>query len=354
MLTPDQSSPPSSAPLVSMLVICYNQARFVVETLESAKAQTYKNTELIIADDCSTDDSVAVIERWLSEKKIQCTFIRHEKNQGVCKTLNEALSHASGKYISMIASDDLWLPDKIESQVAIMESQPESVGVLYSDTFLMDENGRDLPKTFHERWNLPENSQGQVLDALLKNNFIPGLTSFIRRDCYRTVGRYDEDLPWEDWDMWLRIARHYTFAYSAQPSAKYRIHPSSVSRRTRTMLTGTILLLSKQVGLGLNEEQQAIVRCSLAAYTESFETLNLQEANLTRLHGDRAATRAHLIAFIRSGGLRHLRRHFLSSVSLSMYVLFGIRRLRWWKDFDFERSIPPADSLGATKSRGRE
>ena len=96
MLTPSQAVQPSSVPLVSMIVICYNQARFVVETLESVKAQSYKNTELIIVDDCSTDDSVAVIERWLRENGIQCTFIRHEKNQGVCKALNDALAVASG------------------------------------------------------------------------------------------------------------------------------------------------------------------------------------------------------------------------------------------------------------------
>jgi glycosyltransferase involved in cell wall biosynthesis len=135
-------------PLVSMIVVCYNQARFVVETLESVKAQTYQLTELIILDDCSSDGSVAVIENWLRENRIECTFIRHEKNQGTCKTVNDALAVATGKYISMIASDDVWLPDKIARQVEIMESQPDDVGVLYSDAFRLNELGDSLPSTY--------------------------------------------------------------------------------------------------------------------------------------------------------------------------------------------------------------
>src|SRR5580700_11042120 len=134
-------------PLVSMIVLCYNQARFVVETLESVKAQTYKPTELIILDDCSSDDSVTVIENWLQENGIECTFIRHQKNQGICKSLNEALSFATGKYISEISSDDVWLPDKIARQVEIMESQPDEVGVVYSDAFQIDDHGQILPET---------------------------------------------------------------------------------------------------------------------------------------------------------------------------------------------------------------
>jgi glycosyltransferase involved in cell wall biosynthesis len=230
MLTPNQSGASVANPLVTMIVLCYNQARFVVETLESVKAQTYKNTELIIIDDCSTDDSVAVIDRWLNENKIQCTFIPHKKNQGICKSLNEALAATTGKYISMIAADDIWLPDKIERQVAIMESQPDSVGVLYSEAFHMDENGRRGEQLLIEMcWNLAEMPQGHVLDVLMRGSFIPGPTTLIRRSCYDKVGLYDEALPWEDWDMWMRMARHYTFMYSPTTSAIYRIHSHSIA-----------------------------------------------------------------------------------------------------------------------------
>lgn len=261
MLAPSHPENPAANPLVTMIVLCYNQARFVVETLESVKAQTYKHTELIIVDDCSTDDSVAVIDGWLRENRIECTFIRHQKNQGICKSLNEALRLTTGKYISMIAADDIWLPDKIERQVAIMESQSESVGVLYSDAFQIDENGNKLPKMFiavHK--NLSQMPQGQILDDLLDGNFIPGMTTLIRRTCYNTVGLYDEKLPWEDWDMWMRIARRYLFAYWPAPSSQYRIHPQSYTQANQPLLLAkdSFKICLKQFKLGdLTDNQKS-------------------------------------------------------------------------------------------------
>ena len=247
-------------PLVSAIVTCYNQSPFVVETLESVKAQTHKPTQLIIVDDCSSDDSVAVIENCVRKNGIDCTFIRHQKNQGVCKSLNDVLAVVTGKYVSMIASDDVWLPDKIARQVEIMESQSEHVGVLYSDAFQMDEHGCSLPNMFiAAHRNLPEIPQGQILDVLLEGNFIPGMTTLIRRSCYAKVGLYDEKLPWEDWDMWMRIARHYSFLYSPTPSAKYRIHDASLSRSDpERFVKESLRIWLKQFDLGdLTQEQKS-------------------------------------------------------------------------------------------------
>jgi glycosyltransferase involved in cell wall biosynthesis len=247
-------------PLVSMVVLSYNQSQFVVETLESVKAQTYKPTQLIIVDDCSSDDSVVTIERWSQANAMDHTFIRHQKNLGICKSLNDALAAATGKYVSMVASDDLWLPDKIALQLELMESQPEHVGVVYSDAFQMDEQGRLLPDKFiAAHRNLPEMPQGQILNVLLDGNFIPAMSTLVRRSCYDEVGLYDESLPWEDWDMWLRIARRYSFVYSPTPSAKYRRHQRSLSRSNHAaMLKGSIKTCLKQFGLGeVNEEQRS-------------------------------------------------------------------------------------------------
>ena len=249
-----------SNPLVSMIVLSYNQSRFLPETLESVKAQTYKATQLIIVDDCSSDGSVAIIDRWLNENGIQCTFIRHQNNQGICKSLNGALAVATGKYISMVGSDDVWLPAKIAQQVEIMESQPDHVGILYSDAFQMDEHGHASPDMFiaaHRR--LPVMPQGQILDVLLEGNFIPAMTTLIRRSCYDQVGLYDENLRLEDWDMWLRFARHYSFIYSSMPSARYRRHENSFSRSNPArVLKESFKTCLKQFGLGhLNAEQRS-------------------------------------------------------------------------------------------------
>jgi glycosyltransferase involved in cell wall biosynthesis len=249
-------------PLVSIIVLCYNQSCFVLETLESVKAQIYEPTQLIIVDDCSSDGSAAIIERWLQQNRLHCTFIRHRTNQGICRSLNDALTATNGKYISMVSADDIWLSDKIERQVKIMEDQPETVGVLYSDAFLMDENGNALPSTFiAHTGRLNELPQGQILDKLLEGNFIPGMTSLIRRSCYDEVGMYDESLPWEDWDMWMRIAQRYSFIYSTAPSAIYRRHQNSLWHSNQgRMAKDSFNICLKHLRVGqLREDQKSIL-----------------------------------------------------------------------------------------------
>jgi cellulose synthase/poly-beta-1,6-N-acetylglucosamine synthase-like glycosyltransferase len=218
-------------PLVSAIVLCYNQARFVVECLEGVKAQDYPNLELVVNDDASKDDSVAVIEGWLAKNSIPHHFLKNKTNQGICRSVNNTLRQARGKYISGIAADDVWLPGKLRTQVEILERLPEKVGVVYSDALQMDESGNLLPERFidsHRRFEtMPA---GNVHNILWEGNFIPAMTTLIRRDCFEKVGMYDETLFYEDWDMFLRISRRFDFAYSNEVSAKYRIVGTSMIR----------------------------------------------------------------------------------------------------------------------------
>jgi cellulose synthase/poly-beta-1,6-N-acetylglucosamine synthase-like glycosyltransferase len=218
-------------PLVSAIVLCYNQARFVVECLEAVKAQNYPNLELIINDDASKDDSVAVIEGWLAQNNIPYHFFKNQTNQGICHSVNKMLRQARGKYISGIAADDVWLPGKLRTQVEILEGLPGKVGVVYSDALQMDESGKILPERFigsHRRFEtMPA---GDIHNIMWEGNFIPAMTTLIRRDCFEKVGLYDETLFYEDWDMWLRLSHSYDFAFSDEVSAKYRIVGTSMIR----------------------------------------------------------------------------------------------------------------------------
>src|SRR5262249_17961283 len=176
---------------------------------------------------------------------------------------------ATGKYISMTASDDVWLPDKIARQVEIMETQPDHVGVLYSDAFQIDEHGDLLPDMFIARHRkLPEMPQGQVLSRGLEGNFIPAMTTLVRRSCYEQVGFFDENLPWEDWDMWMRIARHYRFVYSPVPSAKYRVHSQSYCQSKPARIYKEAFKIGlKQLRLGdLSEDQRSILITTMSNY----------------------------------------------------------------------------------------
>ncbi len=110
-------------PLVSILCLSYNQQRFLVESLESLKSQTYHNIEILICDDCSKDNSVEIINNWIKDHpQLNIRFIPHTRNQGICKSLNELLAVSKGKYLITIALDDLMEPDKIERHVAILEN----------------------------------------------------------------------------------------------------------------------------------------------------------------------------------------------------------------------------------------
>jgi glycosyltransferase involved in cell wall biosynthesis len=231
-------------PLVTVFVGCYNQSRFVEECLDSVKGQTYPNLQVIIFDDCSKDNSVAVIDNWLKRHRLDWQFIQHNRNIGICASLNEVLRLARGKYISMVAADDVWQPDKTSRQVEMMSRMPEDIGVLYSDAFQIDENGEMSPQMFiesHRKFVVPP--EGFLFDVLWEGNFIPAMTTLIRRDCFTKVGNYDEDLCFEDWDMWMRISRIFRFAYDNNARAKYRLVSTSAFRTMFEAMRRSVELL---------------------------------------------------------------------------------------------------------------
>lgn len=222
-------------PLVSVIALCYNHAPYVIECLDSIRKQTYKPLELIIVDDSSMDSSVSLIRRWISENKIDCKTIFHNTNLGVCKSLNEALLITRGEFFSIIATDDVWLENKIELQMKVFQASSENTGVIYSDAYRIDEKGEFLDSMFiqsHRKFS--EEPRGDIFSILLKGNFIPAPSVLIKRSCFDKVGNYDEELCYEDYDMWIRMASLYEFAFCPQVCTKYRVLQNSLSRRMST------------------------------------------------------------------------------------------------------------------------
>jgi glycosyltransferase involved in cell wall biosynthesis len=218
-------------PLVTTFICSYNKERFVEAALESVRRQTFRDFELIVIDDCSTDDSVSIIDAWLRRTRFPCRFVRHEANQGVCRTVNEILSMARGRYIASLGADDLWYPKMLESFVRRMVELPSDVCALYGDAEVIDEEGRLNPVRFLEsnpRFERPP--EGRIFHILLEGNFIPSLAAMIRLDCLRAVGGYDESLWFEDWDMWLRLADRYAFAFLPGTLARYRVVRGSMTQ----------------------------------------------------------------------------------------------------------------------------
>lgn len=127
--------------LVSIITPCYNSARFIGETIESIQAQTYQNWEMIISDDCSTDNTREVIAPYM-EQDSRIKYICNEKNSGAAITRNNALRIAKGGWIAFLDSDDLWLPEKLEKQIAFMEENEYAFS--YHEYTEISEEGHNL------------------------------------------------------------------------------------------------------------------------------------------------------------------------------------------------------------------
>jgi len=238
-------------PLLTVLAVCYNHAPFVVECLESIRAQTFQDFELIITDDASGDGSSTLIRDWLAKHRRDARFIAHADNRGLARTLNEALRMVSGKYLARIATDDLWLPAKLERQLAVMESCPERVAVLYGDAHQIRSNGEHIAQRYLASCGISgPGPSGDIFLQLLNCNFVLGVTTMLRTGCLRRVGSYDESLVYEDWDLWLRLAEQFEFVFHDEVQAKYRRVPGSMSRtislwRSPNQAWSDILILAK-------------------------------------------------------------------------------------------------------------
>jgi glycosyltransferase involved in cell wall biosynthesis len=270
-----------------VLATCFDQAPFVVECLESIKGQTYPEIELVVVDDCSMDRSVEVIREWLARTDTPCTLVVHERNHGVCRARNEALAHAHGAYVAGIDMDNAFLPDTLTALVERLETSPPNVGVVYGDADRMDEHGAQLGETFLEHLGRDRRPDGDVYEALLEANFVPDGAALVRRDCFEAVGPYDESLVYEDWDMWLRIARHYEFAVAPRICARYRVHERSLSHTLAKRDGGALWwesdlrMFLKHVGSSPARDAVLWDRIARAAYRLNLpEQLEYARANL--------------------------------------------------------------------------
>lgn len=227
------SGVPNLLPLVSVVTCSYNNARYISETLDGIKHQTYGNIELIIVDDCSTDNSVEIITRWLKSYDKPYKFIRNETNLGGSKPYNIGLSNMSGKYYSPIDSDDVMLPEKIERQVALLEAAGTDTAAAYSDAFLIGADSQPLEGRFISRYRqFTEVPSGDIYHTLLQGNFIPLGSLLIKKAALDETGYFDDELVYGDFDLWLRIARKFHILFSDYVSCRYRIRPGSLSQVT--------------------------------------------------------------------------------------------------------------------------
>ena len=217
----------NNLPLVSIGVASYNNSRFILQTLDSISAQSYKNIEIIINDDCSTDDSVSVIEQWMeANKELRIIFLKKEINKGLCKSLNNILEVYTGDYLSIIASDDKYLPDFVLNRVNYLKNSAENVGLCYSTSLLIDEKeSKQIGIEERDQW-----FSGFIFEEIcgLNGSFCKPFTSMVKRSVYDEIGKYDETLLFEDIDFFLKAAQKFKINYLTFVDTEYRIVAGSL------------------------------------------------------------------------------------------------------------------------------
>lgn len=230
-------------PLVSVIVVSYNHSKYIRENLDSIKAQTYPNIELIIADDASKDNSVEVFEAWLSENNYSAKKNFHKQNTGLATTLNECLEMVTGKYVKIIATDDFLHPESIEKCVEKLEELGEDYGMVFTDTYAVDENSKKQEDiaNYSEIGNVSPEQFSK--DLISKGNRIAALTVLMKTEAVKKTGKYDSKFIVEDYFRWLKISEHFKIAYVNEKLTYYRQHESNLSKeKTDRIDTETLIL----------------------------------------------------------------------------------------------------------------
>lgn len=187
--------------LISIVMPNYNGQRFVEQAIDSVLAQTYRNFELLIVDDCSEDASLQIIER-KAQQDNRIRVIALEKNAGVANARNVGIREAKGKYIALLDNDDLWTADKLERQLAIAE---KGADIVYCSYDFIDEQNSEVKKPFI----VPEQTD---FNKMLVSSVISCSTAFIKTDLMQ-AHPFNPEFYHEDYVLWMELLRVCSTAY---------------------------------------------------------------------------------------------------------------------------------------------
>ena len=197
-------------PNVSVVIPTYNRASLLPRALRSVLAQTYQDIEIIIVDDASTDDTKKHVESF-SDPRIH--YIRHDCNRGAAVARNTGIKVARGRLIAFQDSDDEWLLDKLERQIGHREHLNDEATIVYCGFVRLDCGSALYIPESHIKTKC-----GNILEELLRGNFISTQTLLIPRTCFDRVGYFDDRLErFQDWELALRLATCFEFAYVDEP-----------------------------------------------------------------------------------------------------------------------------------------
>lgn len=258
-------------PLVTIICLCYNQGEYVLQSLFSVINQNYPVIELIIVDDCSTDNSKALIEKWLVDfPTVQ--FIANETNLGSTKSFNKALKEAEGEFIIDLAADDVLLPNCVTSQInAFKNTTYKNLGIVYGNVELITESGA------FDSYYFPVDNAEKVITKRITGNIyaavlsggdsICSVSSMVKKSVFDHLYGYDERLAYEDLDFWIRSSRIYDFDFIDEILLQKRIVKNSLGTdffkkndaKSRKINYSTYLILKKAIELNKTKKENKAV-----------------------------------------------------------------------------------------------
>lgn len=222
-------------PRVSVIIPTFNCAGFIERTLTSVFSQTFKDYEVIVLDDGSTDETSERISRFS-----RSIHYHHQSNCGLSNARNKAVSLSNGEFIAYLDADDMWCPQKLQRQIEYMDAHPEC-GLVHSDVIYIDEEDQLITP----EWSLVNRSvlaQGNCLAELLKGCLFQVPTVLERRECFDSISGFDERFKRvEDYLHWIKLQlKGYSFGYINEYLAMYRIRSGSLSKNHAAMIESTM------------------------------------------------------------------------------------------------------------------
>ena len=206
--------------LVSAIIPVHNYAQYIFEALDSVLKQTYKNIEIIVVDDGSTDDTKAIVGGYIEKYADRIRYF-YQENKGPGVARNLGIKQSKGQYIAFLDADDIWLSKKLQLQIDLFEKEP-TLGFIHTNHTLF--NLKEVVANHKFAVNSKRHLSGEIFPYLLRECIVRTSTAVIKRECISSIGFFETTFSGEDYDFWLRAAKKYKAGYINEPLARCREH----------------------------------------------------------------------------------------------------------------------------------
>lgn len=227
--------------LVSVIIPSYNSGEYLNEAIESVVNQTYRNLEIIVVNDGSSDDTEEIAKEWQRKDK-RIRYLKHSRNKGLSTARNTGIKNSKGEYIAFLDADDIWLPQKLSLQ--IKKVQGPGADLVFSNWYIWEPERNTKIIAFQVD---PTQDKKSLLHSLVKRNFGSPSTVFLRKSSLEKVGLFDESLnSSEDYDLWLRFClKDMKIDFIKEPLIYYRRHSKQMTESTYIMRTSRLRVFQK-------------------------------------------------------------------------------------------------------------